>query len=86
MVIRPPSPRRRASWASRSRAISETSIAVTGRPLAAASRALPDGPQARSATGPSGSGSDKARTASGCGSNEAPKPPSYLAFHRSRSG
>ena len=57
--------RRRARSASRSRATSETSTAVTRRPAAAASRALPDGPQARSATGPSGSGRDRARTASG---------------------
>ena len=61
-------------------------MAVTRRPAAAASRALPPSPQARSATGPSGSPSDNARAASGCGSNDTISRLSYLAFHRSSSG
>src|SRR5215468_10462049 len=62
------------------------STAVTLRPAPAASNAAPDGPLARSATGPSGGGTDSARTASGWGENEAPGPSEYRAFHRSRSG
>jgi hypothetical protein len=40
------------------------STAVTRRPAAAASSAAPDGPQARSATGPAGGGTESAATAS----------------------
>ena len=68
------------------RATSDTSTAVTGRPCAAASSALPDGPQARSATGPSGRSSASAATATGCAVNEGVNPVPYLAFHRARSG
>jgi hypothetical protein len=50
------------------------STAVTLRPAAAANSAAPDGPQARSATGPAGGGAESAATASGWGVNEAPGP------------
>ena len=62
------------------------STAVTSRPAAAASSAAPDGPQARSATGPSGGGTASALTASGWAANDEPGPAAYRAFHRSRSG
>ena len=70
-------------------ATSEMSTAVTRRPCAAASSAVPEAPQARSATGPSGrsAASDpKTRTASGCGVNDGVKPAVYLAFHLTRLG
>ena len=85
-VIRWPSPRRPASSPSSRRASSETSTAVTRRPFAAASRAAPDGPQARSATGPSGRSRASARAASGWARKDGSKPDAYLAFHLARSG
>ena len=85
-VIRSRSPRRAASSPSRPSATSEMSTAITWRPRAAASSALPDGPHARSRTGPSGSGRDNARTASRWGLKEGPVCFPYFAFHLSRSG
>jgi hypothetical protein len=85
-VIRSPKPRRPASSPSMASATSDTSTAVTRHPRAAASSAVPDGPQARSATGPGGRSSDSARTASGPAVKDGTKPPTYLAFHRARSG
>src|SRR5690349_20123127 len=61
------------------------STAVTRRPTPAASSALPDGPDARSSTAPSGIGSASARSASGCTGDRAGSSP-YLPFHRSLSG
>ena len=53
---------------------------------AATIAAAPEGPQARSATGPSGRTRASARVASGLGRKDGTKPAPYFAFHLIRSG